>query len=131
MSLAACDTLKPILVSSSFFFFCHDSTLFNNKFFNAPKKIESCENQLELKSFFDQNYSQVYFIFYESFVGVEANLKQKLNKQNKEELETVLFVFQVIFFFWLGQFVLKSKTGIFCHTCQSMEHIPGNNSPIG
>ena len=57
--------------------------------------IESCENQSELKQFFDLNYSQIYLIFYESFISVEANLKQKLSKPNKEELETVLFVFQV------------------------------------
>lgn len=50
----------------------------------------------ELKQFFDANYSQIYFIFYESFVNVESSLKQKLSKPNKEELETVLFVFQKI-----------------------------------
>lgn len=50
----------------------------------------------ELKQFFDVNYSQIYFIFYESFINVEANIKQKLNKLNKDELETVLYVFQVI-----------------------------------
>lgn len=49
---------------------------------------------VELKQFFDANYSQIYFIFYESFITVEANLKLK-SKINKEELEAVLFVFQV------------------------------------
>ena len=49
----------------------------------------------ELKQFFDTNYSQIYFIFYESFVNVEANIKQKLNKLNQEELQTVLYIFQV------------------------------------
>ena len=52
-------------------------------------------NLIELKQFFDANYSQIYFIFYESFINVESNLKQKLSKINREELETVLFVFQV------------------------------------
>ena len=56
---------------------------------------DSSENVNELKQFFDINYSQIYFIFYESFVNVEANIKQKLNKLNQEELQTVLYVFQV------------------------------------
>ena len=56
---------------------------------------ESTENTLELKKFFDVNYSQIYFVFYESFLAVESNIKPKVNKLNKEELETVLFVFHV------------------------------------
>lgn len=58
---------------------------------------ESSDNVTELKQFFDVNYSQIYYIFYDSFINVETNLKQKLNKINKEELETVLFVFQVYY----------------------------------
>lgn len=58
--------------------------------------IDSCENVIELKQFFDANYSQIYFLFYESFVNVETNIKQKLNKMNKEELETILYIFQKI-----------------------------------
>lgn len=58
--------------------------------------VESTENPLELKLFFDQNYSHIYFIFYESFVQAEANLKQKINKVHREELELVLFIFQKI-----------------------------------
>lgn len=56
---------------------------------------ESSDNAVELKQFFDANYSQIYFIFYESFINFETNLKQKSNKINKEELEAVLYVFQV------------------------------------
>ena len=57
--------------------------------------IESSDNVVELKQFFDNNYSQIFLIFYESFINLETNLKQKLSKFNKEEFETVLFVFQV------------------------------------
>ncbi|RNA35995.1 ral GTPase-activating subunit alpha-1 [Brachionus plicatilis] len=58
--------------------------------------IESTENPLELKLFFDQNHSHIYFIFYESFVQAESNLKQKINKVHRDELELVLFIFQKI-----------------------------------
>jgi hypothetical protein len=58
--------------------------------------IESTDNVAELKQFFDQNYSQIFFIFYESFINVEANIKHRLNKQNKDELDIVLFVFLVV-----------------------------------
>ena len=57
--------------------------------------IESTDNVTELKQFFDQNYSQIFFIFYESFIAVEANIKHRLNKQNKDELDSVLFVLLV------------------------------------
>lgn len=31
----------------------------------------------ELKAFFESNCSQIYFIFYENFITLESNLKQK------------------------------------------------------
>lgn len=31
----------------------------------------------ELKAFFESNSSQIYFIFYENFITLESNLKQK------------------------------------------------------
>uniref|UniRef100_A0A3Q0SF71 Uncharacterized protein n=1 Tax=Amphilophus citrinellus TaxID=61819 RepID=A0A3Q0SF71_AMPCI len=31
----------------------------------------------ELKTFFESNSSQIYFIFYENFITLESNLKQK------------------------------------------------------
>lgn len=70
---------------------------------------ESSDNVSELKQFFDLNFSQIYFIFYESFINVEINLKQKINKINKEELDTVLFIFQVIWFFFSNLYLLKFK----------------------
>uniref|UniRef100_A0A4W5RJ18 Uncharacterized protein n=1 Tax=Hucho hucho TaxID=62062 RepID=A0A4W5RJ18_9TELE len=32
----------------------------------------------ELKTFFESNCSQIYFIFYENFITLESNLKQKV-----------------------------------------------------
>ncbi|XP_041668327.1 ral GTPase-activating protein subunit alpha-2 isoform X2 [Cheilinus undulatus] len=50
----------------------------------------------ELKVFFESNCSQIYFIFYESFVTLESNLKQKGNKSQREELDSILFIFEKI-----------------------------------
>ncbi|XP_034267645.1 ral GTPase-activating protein subunit alpha-2 isoform X2 [Pantherophis guttatus] len=50
----------------------------------------------ELKQFFEINYSQIYLIFYESFVTLETNLKQKGNKSQREELDSILFLFERI-----------------------------------
>uniref|UniRef100_A0A668ARC0 Ral GTPase activating protein catalytic subunit alpha 2 n=1 Tax=Myripristis murdjan TaxID=586833 RepID=A0A668ARC0_9TELE len=50
----------------------------------------------ELKTFFESNCSQIYFIFYENFITLESNLKQKGNKSQREELDSILFIFEVI-----------------------------------
>ncbi|KAM6968733.1 ral GTPase-activating protein subunit alpha-2 isoform 3-T3 [Tautogolabrus adspersus] len=50
----------------------------------------------ELKVFFESNCSQIYFIFYESFITLESNLKQKGNKSQREELDSILFIFEKI-----------------------------------
>lgn len=34
-------------------------------------------DKTELKAFFEGNCSQIYFIFYENFITLESNLKQK------------------------------------------------------
>uniref|UniRef100_A0A3B4A9C5 Ral GTPase activating protein, alpha subunit 2 (catalytic) n=1 Tax=Periophthalmus magnuspinnatus TaxID=409849 RepID=A0A3B4A9C5_9GOBI len=49
----------------------------------------------ELKAFFESNSSQIYFIFYENFISLESNLKQKGNKSQREELDSILFIFEV------------------------------------
>ncbi|TMS21207.1 Ral GTPase-activating protein subunit alpha-2, partial [Larimichthys crocea] len=49
----------------------------------------------EVKAFFESNCSQIYFIFYESFITLE-NLKQKGNKSQREELDSILFIFEKI-----------------------------------
>ncbi|NXB76640.1 RGPA2 protein, partial [Donacobius atricapilla] len=50
----------------------------------------------DLKQFFDNNYSQIYFVFYENFVTLENSLKQKGNKSQREELDSILFLFEKI-----------------------------------
>ncbi|XP_054840471.1 ral GTPase-activating protein subunit alpha-2 isoform X2 [Eublepharis macularius] len=50
----------------------------------------------ELKPFFESNYSQIYFIFYENFITLETSLKQKGNRAQREELDSVLFLFERI-----------------------------------
>ncbi|XP_037397957.1 ral GTPase-activating protein subunit alpha-2 isoform X1 [Pygocentrus nattereri] len=50
----------------------------------------------ELKTFFEANCSQIYFIFYENFITLESNLKQKGNKSQREELDSILFIFEKI-----------------------------------
>ncbi|XP_065332020.1 ral GTPase-activating protein subunit alpha-1 isoform X2 [Cloeon dipterum] len=48
------------------------------------------------KSFFEANYSHVYNILYESFLAAETNLKQKIQKTHKEELDLVLAVLEKV-----------------------------------
>uniref|UniRef100_A0A7N8XEV5 Ral GTPase activating protein catalytic subunit alpha 2 n=1 Tax=Mastacembelus armatus TaxID=205130 RepID=A0A7N8XEV5_9TELE len=54
------------------------------------------ESDTELKVFFESNCSQIYFIFYENFITLESNLKQKGNKSQREELDSILFIFEKI-----------------------------------
>jgi hypothetical protein len=54
--------------------------------------FDNVTDSFEIKTFFEQNYSQIYNIFYEQFYVFEANIKPKI-KPNKEELDTLLFVF--------------------------------------
>ncbi|XP_059477062.1 ral GTPase-activating protein subunit alpha-1 isoform X2 [Neocloeon triangulifer] len=48
------------------------------------------------KSFFEANFSHIYSILYESFLAAETNLKQKIQKTHKEELDLVLSVLEKI-----------------------------------
>ncbi|XP_068088537.1 ral GTPase-activating protein subunit alpha-2 isoform X2 [Hyperolius riggenbachi] len=50
----------------------------------------------ELKQFFEAHYSQIYFIFYENFITLESSLKVKGNKSQREELDSILFLFEKI-----------------------------------
>ncbi|GAB6020527.1 hypothetical protein CHUAL_003210 [Chamberlinius hualienensis] len=50
----------------------------------------------EAKSLFESNYSNVYHVFYDQFISVEANLKQRANKSYREELDIVLHIFEKI-----------------------------------
>ncbi|XP_062905947.1 ral GTPase-activating protein subunit alpha-1 isoform X2 [Mobula hypostoma] len=57
--------------------------------------IENSEPN-DLKPFFDQTYSHIYYVFFENFVTIEANLKQKGHKSQREELDSILFIFEKI-----------------------------------
>uniref|UniRef100_A0A493TUQ9 Ral GTPase activating protein catalytic subunit alpha 2 n=1 Tax=Anas platyrhynchos platyrhynchos TaxID=8840 RepID=A0A493TUQ9_ANAPP len=50
----------------------------------------------DLKQLFENNYSQFFFIFYENFITLENSLKQKGNKSQREELDSILLVFEKI-----------------------------------
>ncbi|XP_042599273.1 ral GTPase-activating protein subunit alpha-1-like isoform X10 [Cyprinus carpio] len=57
--------------------------------------IENAE-PAELKHLFEQNYSHIYYVFFENFVTIEVNLKQKGHKSQREELDSILFIFEKI-----------------------------------
>uniref|UniRef100_A0A672J9X0 Rap-GAP domain-containing protein n=1 Tax=Salarias fasciatus TaxID=181472 RepID=A0A672J9X0_SALFA len=48
----------------------------------------------ELKAFFESNCSQIYFIFYENFITLESNLKQK-GETNQTECSFLLTIFLI------------------------------------
>ncbi|KAL1460676.1 hypothetical protein WDU94_012635 [Cyamophila willieti] len=50
----------------------------------------------EGRSLFESNYSCIYYIFYDALIAAENNLKQRVHKAHKEELDGVLFVFEKI-----------------------------------
>ncbi|XP_073725307.1 ral GTPase-activating protein subunit alpha-1 isoform X10 [Misgurnus anguillicaudatus] len=57
--------------------------------------IENAEPN-ELRHLFEQNYSHIYYVFFENFVTIEVNLKQKGHKSQREELDSILFIFEKI-----------------------------------
>ncbi|XP_070834727.1 ral GTPase-activating protein subunit alpha-1 isoform X6 [Chaetodon trifascialis] len=57
--------------------------------------IENAEPS-ELKQFFDLNYSHIYYVFFENFVTIEVSLRQKGHKSQREELDSILFIFEKI-----------------------------------
>ncbi|XP_038128358.1 ral GTPase-activating protein subunit alpha-1 isoform X3 [Cyprinodon tularosa] len=50
----------------------------------------------DLKQFFDVYYSHIYYVFFENFVTIEVSLKQKGHKSQREELDSILFIFEKI-----------------------------------
>uniref|UniRef100_A0A7N4PXN9 Ral GTPase activating protein catalytic subunit alpha 1 n=1 Tax=Sarcophilus harrisii TaxID=9305 RepID=A0A7N4PXN9_SARHA len=56
--------------------------------------IENAES-VDLKQFFDQHFSHIYYVFFENFVTIEVSLKQKGHKSQREELDGILFIFEV------------------------------------
>ncbi|XP_042301365.1 ral GTPase-activating protein subunit alpha-1 isoform X2 [Sceloporus undulatus] len=57
--------------------------------------IENAES-IDLKQFFDQHFSHIYYVFFENFVTIEIGLKQKGHKSQREELDAILFIFEKI-----------------------------------
>ncbi|XP_029569003.1 ral GTPase-activating protein subunit alpha-1 isoform X7 [Salmo trutta] len=57
--------------------------------------IENAESG-DLKHFFDQYYSHIYYVFFENFINIEVSLKQKGHKSQREELDSILFIFEKI-----------------------------------
>ncbi|XP_009072314.1 PREDICTED: ral GTPase-activating protein subunit alpha-1, partial [Acanthisitta chloris] len=57
--------------------------------------MENAES-IDLKQFFDQHFSHIYYVFFENFVTIEVGLKQKGHKSQREELDSILFIFEKI-----------------------------------
>ncbi|KAM4898698.1 ral GTPase-activating protein subunit alpha-1 isoform 2-T2 [Sylvia borin] len=51
---------------------------------------------IDLKQFFDLHFSHIYYVFFENFVTIEVSLKQKGHKSQREELDSILFIFEKI-----------------------------------
>ncbi|KGL94895.1 Ral GTPase-activating protein subunit alpha-1, partial [Charadrius vociferus] len=50
----------------------------------------------DLKQFFDLHFSHIYYVFFENFVTIEVGFKQKGHKSQREELDSILFIFEKI-----------------------------------
>ncbi|XP_072424992.1 ral GTPase-activating protein subunit alpha-1 isoform X6 [Chiloscyllium punctatum] len=62
---------------------------------SGPSCLKNSEAS-DLKPFFDQTYSHIYYVFFENFVAIETSLKQKGHKSQREELDSILFIFEKI-----------------------------------
>ncbi|XP_064622191.1 ral GTPase-activating protein subunit alpha-1-like isoform X2 [Lineus longissimus] len=49
----------------------------------------------EAKKFFELNYSSIYYVFYDVFIVVESDIRQRASKAHKE-MDAVLFIFEKI-----------------------------------
>ncbi|XP_066154941.1 probable Rho GTPase-activating protein CG5521 isoform X2 [Euwallacea fornicatus] len=50
----------------------------------------------EAKGLFEANFSHIYNILYESFLQMESNLRQRVHKAHKEELECTLWILEQV-----------------------------------
>nr|CAI5843999.1 unnamed protein product [Callosobruchus analis] len=50
----------------------------------------------EAKGLFEANFSHIYNVLYESFVQTETNLRQRVHKAHKEELECTLWILEQV-----------------------------------
>ncbi|XP_033639628.1 ral GTPase-activating protein subunit alpha-2-like isoform X1 [Asterias rubens] len=53
-------------------------------------------DQLDARSFFEQYYSHIFYVFYENFVAIETILKQRVHKAQREELDGIVAIFEKI-----------------------------------
>ncbi|KAJ7399566.1 hypothetical protein BTVI_113975 [Pitangus sulphuratus] len=94
-------------------------------------KRENAES-VDLKQFFDLHFSHIYYVFFENFVTIEVGLKQKGHKSQREELDSILFIFEIrregvrLFLLWLQALQNNcSKEQLWMFSCL----IPGFSSP--
>ncbi|KAF0044639.1 hypothetical protein F2P81_003797 [Scophthalmus maximus] len=94
--------------------------------------IENAE-PAELKQFFDHNYSHIYYVFFENFVTIEVSLKQKGHKSQREELDSILFIFEIrregvrLFLLWMQALQSNAEREQLCmFACL----IPGFPAPL-
>ncbi|XP_009992240.1 PREDICTED: ral GTPase-activating protein subunit alpha-1 [Chaetura pelagica] len=62
----------------------------------AAVAAEENAESIDLKQFFDLHFSHIYYVFFENFVTIEVGLKQKGHKSQREELDSILFIFEKI-----------------------------------
>ncbi|XP_009695676.1 PREDICTED: ral GTPase-activating protein subunit alpha-1, partial [Cariama cristata] len=61
-----------------------------------PHRRRKNAESIDLKQFFDLHFSNIYYVFFENFVTIEVGLKQKGHKSQREELDSILFIFEKI-----------------------------------
>ncbi|XP_064514674.1 ral GTPase-activating protein subunit alpha-1 isoform X9 [Pseudopipra pipra] len=59
-------------------------------------RFQENAESIDLKQFFDLHFSHIYYVFFENFVTIEVGLKQKGHKSQREELDSILFIFEKI-----------------------------------
>ncbi|RWS02609.1 ral GTPase-activating protein subunit alpha-1-like isoform X2 [Dinothrombium tinctorium] len=67
--------------------------------FNRLKHLRTLLDNFDVnesKHFFECYYSHIYYIFFDMFTNLEAPLKQRGQKQAREELDSTLFIFEKI-----------------------------------
>ncbi|KAI6068486.1 GTPase-activating Rap/Ran-GAP domain-like 1 [Aix galericulata] len=69
------------------------SPKFLDQYLREP--LDNAES-IDLKQFFDLHFSHIYYVFFENFVTIEVGLKQKGHKSQREELDSILFIFEKI-----------------------------------
>ncbi|RWS27967.1 ral GTPase-activating protein subunit alpha-1-like protein, partial [Leptotrombidium deliense] len=76
-----------LLLGQSFIFNCFSENCIERHYYDV----------LEAQNFFELYYSHIYFIFFDTITNLEAPLKQRGQKQAREELDSTLYIFEVRF----------------------------------